>query len=79
MLDYRENPSRYNGSKLNKELNDVNALKINFEQSIIDEIDVFIKKYSNEYSQILESYKSFIKSINMNESSQLNVYLNYYK
>jgi hypothetical protein len=74
-IDYRENPSRYNVSKLKEELNDVNSMKDISEQIILEEIDLFVKYYSGEYTDILNTYISFIKSINMKETDKLNSYL----
>ncbi len=74
-IDCRENPSRYNVSKLKEELNDVNNLKDISEQIILEEIDLFIKNYSGEYTDILNTYISFIKSINMKETEKMNSFL----
>jgi hypothetical protein len=72
--DSRENPHRYNSSKLNKELNDVDSIKDKFEQTLLDEVDTFVKSYSAEYIDILDKYNLLIKSINIQETEKLKLH-----
>jgi hypothetical protein len=57
----------YDTSRLSQEWKSVRDLKTGFEKGILDEVKMFVDKYSKEYSEILENYKLLIKSININE------------
>jgi hypothetical protein len=73
-IDCRENPLRYHYAKLNKELRDVDAIKEDFEKKLLEEVDIFIKNYSDEYTEMLNTHNSLIKSINIKETEKLNLY-----
>lgn len=57
----------YDSSRLSQEWKSIRDLKTHFEKGILDEVKLFVDKYSKEYCEILENYKLLIKSINTNE------------
>jgi hypothetical protein len=60
-------------------LKTANDFKLEFELGIHDEVKQFVKKFLNEYSDILEKYELLIKSINKIELDKLGLYSDYYK
>jgi hypothetical protein len=65
--------------KIEREFNNGNDIKSQFEQSLNDEVKVFVEKYSDEYPKIIETYKLLIKSINSGELGNLQNYTSFYK
>jgi hypothetical protein len=65
--DSRINHRAYDNARLIQEWKSANSLKLSFEKAILEEVKIFVEKYSKEYTNILEKYKNLIRSINTNE------------
>lgn len=63
-----------NISKLQEEVSDVEKRKLFFEQTLLDELKIYIKNNSSKLSDMINTFTLLCNSMNLNERNKLSIY-----